>query len=84
MPAADGVMEPTRPAIKRHAIFLNSDALQRVIAAYERRMTSEVVHPPTGDKTTLRRCMELQVRQLARVVKGEEAKFQPMMMAGMK
>ncbi len=72
--------EPVRPAIKRHAVFLNSDALQRVIAAYERRATSEVVHPPTGDKTTLRRCMELQARQLVRVVKGEEAEFAPMMM----
>lgn len=69
-----------RPTTKRHAIFLNSDALQRVVAAYERRATSEVVHPPTGDKTSLRRCMELQARQLARVVKGEEAKFIPMMM----
>ena len=69
---------PSNPA--KRAMFLNSGALRRVIEAYEKRVTSLVRYPFTGEQTTWRRCMELQTRQLARVLKGEASEFVPMML----
>jgi CRISPR-associated protein Cas1 len=73
-----------KEAAPKRAVFLNSDALRRVIEAYEQRATSLVRYPLTGEQTSWRRCMELQARQLARVLKGESGnergEFVPMML----
>ena len=46
-------------------------AKRKVIAGYERRMQSEVVHPIFGYKLSYRRILEVQARLLARVLSGE-------------
>jgi len=52
-------------------ISLAADARRKVIAGYERRMQSEVVHPIFGYKLSYRRILEVQARLLARVLSGE-------------
>ena len=40
-------------------------------------MTSRVHYAATNEQLTLRRCVELQTRQLARVIKGELSEYRP-------
>ncbi|MCX6019181.1 MAG: CRISPR-associated endonuclease Cas1 [Chloroflexi bacterium] len=68
--------EPERP------VSLQEEALKRVIGDYETRVAGEVVYPLTQERTTLRRCIELQVRQLARVLRGELREYQPYLSEG--
>jgi CRISPR-associated protein Cas1 len=49
-----------------------------VIEEYERRLEGSIVHPLAGGQTTYRRAIELQARQLARVVRGEDPEYQPL------
>ena len=73
-PAAGGPVE--RP------VSLQEEALKRVIADYETQMAQEVEYPHTQERTTLRRCVELQVRQIARVLRGEQREYQPFLSEG--
>jgi len=49
-----------------------------LIAAYEERMADQIFHPLANGQTDYRRAMELQVRQMARVVNGEDAHYHPL------
>lgn len=68
--------QKTKDAAK--PVLLTEDAIERVIKAYEERVTTHVRYPFTGEQTTYRRCMELQTRQMARVVKGEQDAYRAM------
>jgi CRISPR-associated protein Cas1 len=46
------------------------------VAAYEERMAQVVLHTPSGQQNTLRRCLELQARLFARVVMGERQEYE--------
>lgn len=61
---------------KDGAVLLRDDACTRYLRAYERQMESRTSYPPTGERTSCRRCLELQARQLARVVLGKRKRFQ--------
>ncbi|MHB8118765.1 MAG: hypothetical protein ACYDHX_08570 [Methanothrix sp.] len=50
---------------------LTPEARKKVVAGYERRMQTEVVHPIFGYKVSNRRILEVQSRLLARVLSGE-------------
>lgn len=66
-----------RPARRKDgAVLLKDDACTRYLRAYERQMESRVLYPPTGERTSCRRCLELQARQLAQVVLGKGSRFQ--------
>ncbi|VVB69160.1 CRISPR-associated endonuclease Cas1 [uncultured archaeon] len=56
-------------------ISLTSDAKRKVIAAYEQRMQTEIVHPIFGYKISYRRVLEVQARLLARVLSGELTEY---------
>lgn len=58
------------------AVLLADDARTRYFRTYERQMDSRVLYPPTGERTSCRRCLELQARQLAQVVLGKRARFE--------
>jgi CRISP-associated protein Cas1 len=58
-------------------ISLSDDAIKRVIEAYETRAASDVPYRYTGERTSLRRCIELQVRQVARVLRGLARDYEP-------
>ena len=59
-------------------IVLSDQAVKRVIEQYEQRATALVKYPFTGEQTSYRRCLELQTRQMARVVKGEAKAYHAM------
>ncbi len=52
-------------------ISLTPDARRKVVAGYEHRMQTEVIHPIFGYKISNRRILEVQSRLLARVLSGE-------------
>ena len=55
----------------------NKQALDKFLAGYYDRMLQTFQHPTRNEKTNYLRCIELQVRHLARVVRGEEETYRP-------
>ncbi len=55
--------------------FLNEQGRRRFWEAWFRRMDSEVSHPEFGYKMSYRRMLEVQVRQLWRVVRGDSPTY---------
>lgn len=61
---------PERP------VELGATLIPRIIQAYEARVTSPMLHTPSGERNTIRRCFELQARIFARVVMGARAGYE--------
>lgn len=53
------------------AVNLKTHARRAFIAAYERRLDHEVIHPVFGYRVSIRRLLEVQARLLARYLSGE-------------
>ena len=62
----------------KRPVELREAAVQTLIEQYEQRMLREVFHPTAQQRTTYRRCVELQVRQIAQVVLGKRKVYQPL------
>lgn len=58
-------------------VHLSRDALTRFVKRYDERVSEEVFVASINGRTSYRRCFELQVRQLGRVLLGEEETYQP-------
>lgn len=58
-------------------VIMTDSARKSVIAAFERRMNTEIVHPIFGYKITYRRVLEVQARILARHLLGEFPEYIP-------
>ena len=58
-------------------VRMSQPAIQTVLAAYEDRLADEVYHPLTNGQTDYRRVIELQVRTMARIIRGEESDYPP-------
>lgn len=58
-------------------IRLKDESLKTFIRYYEERMTDGVIHPVFNTRVTYRRCLELQARQVARVVTKKQEKYYP-------
>ena len=58
-------------------IRFTKEALNRFLTGYYGRMQQTFQHPTRKEKATYLRCIELQVRHLARVIVGEERAYQP-------
>jgi len=58
---------------ERHggALLMTEAAIERFVAAFDRRLRTEVTHPITGTRLSYRQCIELQARMLAKAVRGE-------------
>ena len=63
---------------KERPVRLSDKAMEEFIRRYEERINIRVFHPGVRQKTTYRRCFELQVRQLARVILGKVNRYRPM------
>jgi CRISPR-associated protein Cas1 len=63
---------------KDRPLVMTDAAVKRVIEAYEQRVTKTITYPFTGEQTMWRRCLELQTRQMARVIKGEAKGYRAM------
>jgi len=59
-------------------VELRPEACERLISAYEQRLHTRVYHPWAGETTSYRRCLELQARQMARVILGQQDRYHPM------
>lgn len=58
-------------------VKLKPDAIRKFLGLFEERMQTVVSHPVTHNQASYRRCIELQVRHLARVVTGNTKEYQP-------
>jgi len=59
-------------------VALTNAGRRRVIAAYERRMRTELLHPLFGYRASYRRSLEIQARLLAAVLVGDLAAYRPL------
>lgn len=54
-------------------IILNKDALKKFIACYEKRITEQIEHPDTKEKTSLRNILREQIHKMSRtIITGQE------------
>lgn len=60
------------------SVALTKAGRRKLIAAYERRMTTEVRHPLFKYRATYRRCLEIQARLLAAVLTGDAPEYRPL------
>lgn len=67
-----------RSTSPRQPCLLGEEGLRVVVEAYEQRLQTGIAHILAGGQTTYRRAIELQVRQMARVVRGEDATYRPL------
>ncbi len=69
------------PGDEARPVVLSDDGMRRFLAAFEERMRTEATHPEGSDsgpgKVSYLRCLELQARRLARVVRGETDLYEP-------
>ena len=66
-----------RTGRKERPIELSESGVQLLLQTYEERLETQVQHPVSGDRTTYRRCLELQVRQMAGMVLGKARGYVP-------
>jgi len=57
--------------------LLNDRARKSFIQAYEQRMQTPIRYQGTGNNEPMRRVLLLQTQHLARVLQGEEPRYQP-------
>jgi CRISPR-associated protein Cas1 len=61
------------------AVTLTTSGRRAVIAAFEQRMTTELVHPTFGYRVAYRRAIELQARVLAAALLGDVPTYRPLL-----
>ncbi len=73
--------EDFTPGDAERPIILSDGGKRRYLEAFEERMRTEAIHPEGADsgpgRVSYLRCIELQARRLARVVRGQAAAYQP-------
>jgi CRISPR-associated protein Cas1 len=67
----------SKEAERSGMVRLKQEALKTFIRYYEERMLTEVIHPAFNIKVNYRRCLELQARQIARVVTDKQREYRP-------
>lgn len=64
--------------VRSRGVMLTTEGRRSVIAAYERRLDTEIRHPKFGYKISYRRVMDVQARILAATIIGELPSYIPM------
>lgn len=59
------------------SVLLEEPALRRYLRTYDQLIHQRFRYPQTGEHTSLRRCMELQARELAQVMLRKRRRFVP-------
>jgi len=72
----NGEIKPTDFIARAGSVALRADARKRLLAAYERRLDTEVIHPRFGYAISYRRVFEVQARLLARFLSGEIPRYE--------
>lgn len=74
----NGKRNAGRPRQKKVTTFrLKPEARNRFLELYERKMTEKVFYGPRREQHTYRRAVELQARQVARLILGETDRYLP-------
>jgi CRISPR-associated protein Cas1 len=60
-------------------VRMGRDAVDQVVRAYEARMEDRIYHPLANGQTEFRRVIELRARAIARVVRGEADRYDPLL-----
>jgi CRISPR/Cas system-associated endonuclease Cas1 len=58
--------------------LLSDEARKLFIHHFEQKMNSRMTHPHTGFKVDYRRCINLQIMEMVRCIKGETEQYRPM------
>lgn len=67
----------TRTSEEKRPVVMRDEGMRRLIEAYEQRLETTLHHPVTGDQVTYRRCLELQMRQIAALAQGKAERYVP-------
>jgi CRISP-associated protein Cas1 len=74
----NGEVRPDDFVFRAGAVALTDRGRRALIGAYERRMTTELVHPVFGYKASYRRALEIQARLLAALLLGDTPEYRPL------
>ena len=74
----NGELGPNDFVSRAGGVALTAAGRRSVVAAYERRMRTELVHPLFGYRAGYRRTLEIQARLLAAVLVGDLAEYRPL------
>lgn len=70
--------EDFEPSAEQEGLVrMKQQAIKLFLQQYEERVQATVIHPVANTRVTYRRCFELQARQLARIVTGQQQTYQP-------
>jgi len=61
-------------------VRMSPEAVERLVGLYEARLGDRIFHPLQNGQVDYRRAIELQVRQMARVVRGESQHYEALTM----
>ena len=61
----------------KRAVYLTGEARSQFLSVYEGRVSETTYYPATGEQRTYREIFQLQVYHMARVILGEERRYQP-------
>jgi CRISPR-associated protein Cas1 len=60
-------------------VRMKQEAIKTFLEHYEGRVQTIVIHPVANNRVTYRRCFELQARQIARIVTGQQETYKPLL-----
>lgn len=63
---------------ERNGVYLQPHALKKYLKHWEDKLLSQITHPHTHYKVSLKRCIELQVREYIACLMGEVEVYRPM------
>lgn len=66
-----------RTGRERRPVEMAPGGVERFLKAYEERLEVRIMHPVAGQRSSYRRCLELQARQVAGVVLGKAEAYVP-------
>ena len=72
-------LAPNDFVVELGAYRLKDEPRKIFFTQFEERLNEEVIHPLFGYKATYRRCLELQVRLLAKALTGEIDEYPPLL-----
>ena len=77
-PEANGSAS-TRPSASQHpGVYLSRHGLSLFLREFSDRLQATFTHPLAGRPLTYQKCLEVQARQAAKVIMGEEPEYRPL------
>jgi len=67
-----------RTGRSKRPVEMSDQGVQMLLRSYEERLADRVTHPVARERTTYRRCLELQVRQVGDIVLGKRKEYVPL------